>query len=93
MGLTVGVVVIFLVCGLVTSFKEPHCSSFHYEEQLLEKTIRTGIKMEDVIKTTFAIEQRVNNTLEKITESLEAVKRHSNEIRISSSTAPYNRGK
>lgn len=46
--------------------KEPHCSSFHYEEQLLEKMIRSEIKLEDIVKTISALEQRVNDSLEKV---------------------------
>ena len=38
---------IFLLtlCFAVTA-REPHCSRFHYEEQLLEKVIRSEIRME-----------------------------------------------
>ena len=33
------------LCSALTA-REPHCSRFHYEEQLLEKVIRSEIRME-----------------------------------------------
>ena len=49
---------------------EPVCSRFHYEERLLEKMIRTEIKMEEMIKEVKNIEHRVNGSLKKVTDSL-----------------------
>ncbi|WAR16535.1 hypothetical protein MAR_031129 [Mya arenaria] len=48
---------ILLISKRVSS-KEPQCSSFHYEEQLLSKVIRMEIAMEQQ-------QQRVNDALEK----------------------------
>ena len=36
---------LLIMCSAVTA-REPHCSRFHYEEQLLEKVIRSEIRME-----------------------------------------------
>ena len=36
---------LLILCSAVTA-REPHCSSFHYEEQLLAKVIRSEIRME-----------------------------------------------
>jgi len=37
--------VLLTLCSSVMA-REPHCSRFHYEEQLLEKVIRSEIRME-----------------------------------------------
>ena len=31
--------------------KEPTCSKYHYEEQLLEKMVRTEIKLDELTET------------------------------------------
>ncbi|XP_052763168.1 otolin-1-like [Mya arenaria] len=49
------------------SSKEPQCSSFHYEEQLLSKVIRMEIAMEQQ-------QQRVNDALEKVSQTIEIFK-------------------
>lgn len=43
-------VIITLILFQTTFCKiqEPHCSKFHYDEQLLEKMIRTEIKLEEI---------------------------------------------
>jgi len=33
----------------ITTSREPHCSKFYYEEQLLEKVIRGEIKVEQLV--------------------------------------------
>ncbi|WAR16682.1 hypothetical protein MAR_031276 [Mya arenaria] len=49
------------------SSREPYCSSFHYEEQLLSKMIRMEIAMEQQ-------QQRVNDALEKMSQTVELFK-------------------
>lgn len=81
-----GIVIFIICCGFV-SCKEPQCSSFHYEEKLLEKMIRTEIKVEDLINTISQVEQRVNDSLEKMTESLQTEKSRLNDVHTSVTTA------
>ena len=44
---------------------EPVCSKFHYEEQLLEKSIRTQIFVETMNKEMKTIQDEVKNTLQR----------------------------
>ncbi|WAR16616.1 hypothetical protein MAR_031210 [Mya arenaria] len=53
-----------LLMGKRVSSKEPQCSSFHYEEQLLSKMIRMEIAMEQQ-------QQRVNDALEKMSKTID----------------------
>ena len=63
--------ILLVVCVRSFAFsKEPHCSAFHYEEQLLEKMIRSEIKMEDMKRTISEIELRMNDTLEKTMDAI-----------------------
>jgi len=48
MGVLVLVFSLMLFFSITTS-REPHCSKFHYEEQLLEKVIRGEIKVEHFV--------------------------------------------
>jgi len=48
MGVLVLVSSLMLFFSITTS-REPHCSKFHYEEQLLEKIIRGEIKEEHLV--------------------------------------------
>ncbi|WAR16445.1 CAPR2-like protein [Mya arenaria] len=57
---------VLLMSKRVTS-KEPQCSAFHYEEQLLSKMIRMEISMEQQ-------QQRVNDALEKMSQTIEIFK-------------------
>ena len=45
MGLLALLCTVCVICSAVTA-REPQCSRFHYEEQLLEKVIRSEIRME-----------------------------------------------
>ena len=45
MGLLALLCTVFVSCSAVMA-REPQCSRFHYEEQLLEKVIRSEIRME-----------------------------------------------
>ena len=47
------------------SGSEPVCSKFHYEEQLLEKSIRTQIFVETMNKEMKNIQDEVKNTLQQ----------------------------
>jgi len=66
MGVLVLVSSLMLFFSITTS-REPHCSKFHYEEQLLEKVIRWEIKVEhlvaevDKIKTEAEAEKKAFN--------------------------------
>jgi len=63
--------ILLVVCfGSFAFSKERRCSAFHYEEQLLEKMIRSEIKMEDMKRTISEIELRMNDTLEKTMEAI-----------------------
>jgi gas vesicle protein len=46
--------------------KEPVCSKFAYEEQLLEKMIRTEIKVETMVNEIKKTEDNVTSTLGNI---------------------------
>ncbi|XP_045204159.2 uncharacterized protein LOC123557038 [Mercenaria mercenaria] len=51
---------------------EPQCSKFHYEEQLLEKMIRTEVKVEEIEKRILETNQHVIDVLEDLkTESVD----------------------
>jgi len=39
---------LFILCSAVTALQELHCSRFHYEEKLLEKVIRSEIRIETI---------------------------------------------
>jgi len=55
-----GLSVFFIMCYVVMA-REPHCSRFHYEEQLLEKVIRSEIRMETL-----------DTAVEKVRKDMEA---------------------
>ena len=61
---------IFLLtlCSAVTA-REPHCSRFHYEEQLLEKVIRSEIRME----TLDAAVEKVRTDMEAELQTLRGI--------------------
>lgn len=50
-----------LICFYATT-GEPQCSKFHYEEQLLEKMIRTEIKFEALQKLVEESLKQMENT-------------------------------
>jgi len=51
---------LFVLCSAVMA-REQHCSRFHYEEQLLEKVIRSEIRMETL-----------DSAVEKVRKDMEA---------------------
>ncbi|XP_052761912.1 uncharacterized protein LOC128204540 [Mya arenaria] len=63
----VRLIFLILLMSKRVSSKEPQCSSFHYEEQLLSKMIRMEIAMEQQQK-------RVNDALEKMSQTIELFK-------------------
>ncbi|WAR16614.1 hypothetical protein MAR_031208, partial [Mya arenaria] len=63
----VRLIFLILLMDKRVSSKEPQCSSFHYEEQLLSKVIRMEIAMEQQ-------QQRVNDALEKVSQTIEIFK-------------------
>jgi len=60
MGLLALLCTVFVSCSAVMA-REPQCSRFHYEEQLLEKVIRSEIRMETL-----------DTAVEKVRTDLEA---------------------
>ena len=68
------ILVTFVVCSNMVSayMKEPECtcSKFHYEEQLLEKMIRTELKFQALQKQLDAKMDGFTNTLEDMSTSM-----------------------
>jgi len=63
--------IIFIFIALDCSHaREPQCSNFDFQEKLLEKVIRSDIKMEDV---TTAV-QRIKETTEREIQSMKGKK-------------------
>lgn len=70
---------ISLVLSLSTtssSATEPHCSKFHYEEQLLEKMIRTEFKVEQMEKRAMETFDLVEKTLDNLKATVEDFETH-----------------
>jgi hypothetical protein len=59
---------LIILTVIVACSSEPQCSKFHYEEELLEKMIRTEILVENMKKQMDDIETRVTRALAKLNE-------------------------
>ena len=62
---------------IISEATEPLCSKFHYEEQLLEKMIRTEIKVETMHQENKKTEDKVTTTLETMQKDFQDNQKHS----------------
>ncbi|XP_052249189.1 sodium- and chloride-dependent taurine transporter-like [Dreissena polymorpha] len=56
----------FLQSLHVTNSREPACSQFHYEEQMLEKVVRMGINMEQAMKRLDVFDKELRSKTQNI---------------------------
>jgi len=63
------------------TFGEPKCSKYHYEEQVLERTIRTEIKVESIKEQVDSILGRVEQTLIALDTKLQDIEKRSDSLK------------
>ncbi|KAH3706658.1 hypothetical protein DPMN_066046 [Dreissena polymorpha] len=61
----------FLQSLHVTNSREPACSQFHYEEQMLEKVVRMGINMEQAMKRLDVFDKELRSKTQNIQDMLD----------------------
>ncbi|XP_052764445.1 uncharacterized protein LOC128206180 [Mya arenaria] len=73
--------VVILVTQQISGFKEPECSRYHYEEQILERVVRMGMEFEYQKKDVTNILETVAAKLDTFSNELQVLKRENEELK------------
>ncbi|XP_052765439.1 heavy metal-binding protein HIP-like [Mya arenaria] len=74
---------VILVIQQTSGFKEPECSRYHYEEQILERVVRMGMEFEYQKKDVTNILETVAAKLDAFSKELQVLKRENEELKSS----------
>ncbi|WAR29954.1 hypothetical protein MAR_003522 [Mya arenaria] len=72
---------VILVIQQISGFKEPECSRYHYEEQILERVVRMGMELEYQKKDVTNILETVAAKLNTFSNELQVLKRENKELK------------
>ncbi|WAR16754.1 HIP-like protein [Mya arenaria] len=72
-----------IIIQQTSGFKEPECSRYHYEEQILERVVRMGMEFEYQKKDVTNILETVAAKLDAFSKELQVLKRENEELKSS----------